>query len=190
MNALSPPPVSSFISTTNTRASNGQLDPTSNLANQRVFMFSGTADTTVRQPVMDALQTYYKNYITGPQGSIVYANNIKAAHTQPTDDPINKNACTTSASPYISNCNYDGAGYALQQIYGNLTARNNGQLSGSLIQFDQSEFISSGYGMATSGWLYVPASCSQGTPCKVCSRLLLLLVKAHPLTHSLSLLWL
>lgn len=49
---------------------------------------------------------------------IKYINNMNAAHTQPTNDPRNTNPCTVSAKPYLSNCNYDGAGAALQWLYG------------------------------------------------------------------------
>ena len=167
MNAFKQPPVADFIQITDSRASKGQLDATSNMANSRVYLFSGTADTVVRQPVMDGLYTYYKNYVTGPAGSIVYVDTLNAAHTQPTDDPINKNPCNWGIPPYVSDCDYDGSGLALNQIYGNLTARNNGRLSGSLVQFDQTEFISTGFGMASAGWLYVPASCAAGAACTV-----------------------
>ncbi len=56
------------------------------------------------------------------------ANNISSAHTQPTDDPVNTNPCFLSLSPYISNCQYDGAGVAFNHIFGAPLAnpRNNG----------------------------------------------------------------
>jgi len=46
----------------------------------------------------------YKHY-----GADIKTNyNLVAAHTQPTKDKT-LGACTTAASPYISNCDYDGA---------------------------------------------------------------------------------
>jgi hypothetical protein len=41
----------------------------------------------------------------------------------------------------LSNCNYDGAGKALQAIYGKLYPRNDATLTGQMIRFDQTEFI-------------------------------------------------
>jgi poly(3-hydroxybutyrate) depolymerase len=78
---------------------------------------------------------------------------------------MNKNACTLSASPYLSDCNYDGAGIALAHIAGKaLNARNAGTLTGSLLTFDQTEFIT-GKSMDTTGYAFVPASCAAGEAC-------------------------
>eukprot|EP00008_Paramoeba_atlantica_P006915 CAMPEP_0201487612 /NCGR_PEP_ID=MMETSP0151_2-20130828/14084_1 /ASSEMBLY_ACC=CAM_ASM_000257 /TAXON_ID=200890 /ORGANISM="Paramoeba atlantica, Strain 621/1 / CCAP 1560/9" /LENGTH=514 /DNA_ID=CAMNT_0047872703 /DNA_START=238 /DNA_END=1782 /DNA_ORIENTATION=+ len=165
MDAFSPPDVTPYIDITNTRSSSGDIDPASNLASHQVYMFSGTKDTTVRQPVMDSLQTYLEAFM--PSSSIVYTDNVKAAHTQPTDDPVNTEKCTVSKSPYLSDCEFDGAGMALNQIYGTLSPRNDGQLSGEYLQFDQSEFIGSNLGMSTGGWLFVPDDCAKGAACKL-----------------------
>ena len=35
-------------------------------------------------------------------------------HTHPSDDRVNTNACSATQSPYISFCDFDGAGRALQ----------------------------------------------------------------------------
>jgi hypothetical protein len=71
---------------------------------------------------------------------------MAAAHTQPTDDPAMKNSCGVSSSPYLSNCQYDGAGAALQAILAGLKPRNDGALSGSLIEFSQVR------GLGCEGW--------------------------------------
>ncbi|HYA66826.1 MAG TPA: PHB depolymerase family esterase, partial [Burkholderiaceae bacterium] len=70
-----------------------------------------------------------------------------------------------SVPPYISNCRFDGAGEALQWIYGALHPPNAGKLGGELTAFDQTPFIGPGYGMDRTGWLYVPASCRAGRRC-------------------------
>lgn len=78
-------------------------------------------------------------------------------------------ACSTKASPYINNCNFDLAGEILKWIYGTLNQKNSGVLGGSFVEFNQAEFIASpaSHGMAASGWAYVPASCGASQPCKV-----------------------
>ncbi|MBV8656942.1 MAG: fibronectin type III domain-containing protein [Burkholderiales bacterium] len=164
------PSVSGLISATKSR-SGSSIDNISNLAAHKIFMFSGTSDTTVGQGVMNALQSYYTTSpALVPSGNIKYVNNVNAVHTFPTDfDSTGNNACNNSTSPYISNCGYDAAGALLQQIYGPLNARNNGTLGGQYIQFDQSQFIANPntYGMDTTGWLYVPAACASGSQCKL-----------------------
>ncbi len=101
-------------------------------------------------------------------------NNVTSAHTQPTDDPVNTNPCWLSISPYISNCEYDGAGAALNHIFGGqaLNPRNNGALSGSVVSFDQQTYMPSGVSvasqsLATTGYAYIPAACANHQPCKV-----------------------
>ena len=57
----------------------------------------------------------------------------------------------------------------LKHIYGSLNPRNTRALSGSFIEFDQSEFIAdpNAHSMDDTGWIYVPASCHRGERCKV-----------------------
>lgn len=149
--------------------SGNQIDPVANLANRKIYIFTGTSDTTVGPNETQAL--YNQLVTTGhfaPAGNVKYDNTNSATHTFPTDfSGTGDNACSNSASPYISNCNFDGAGAVLQWIYGTLNARNNGTLGGSLVQFDQSAFIGTGKGMDTTGWLYVPAACASGAQCKL-----------------------
>jgi poly(3-hydroxybutyrate) depolymerase len=166
MQALTPPAATTYEGITDKRAQSGTVDPTANLASHNVFLFSGKDDTTVKPPVMDALNTYYQHYITA--GKVTYVSNMAAAHTQPTDDPSLTNACTTSAPPYLSNCKYDGAGVALNAIYpGQLKPRNDGTLSGQLLAFSQAEFFGSGISTADTGYVYVPASCAAGDRCRL-----------------------
>jgi len=164
------PSVTTSIS--NTKSWSGSsIDAYVNMASQKVYLFSGSSDTTVATSVMNQVYSYYVT--TGgfvPAGSVSYKKDLNTAHTFPTDyDSAGNNACTTAGSPYISNCGFDGAGAILQHIYGPLSARNSGALGGSFVQFDQSEFIASpnSYGMDTTGWLYVPAACASGAQCKL-----------------------
>ena len=165
MEAMEKPEASTYEATTDERAKSGDIDPTSNLVKHNVFLFSGKDDTTVKQPVMDALNDYYKHYIT--DGNVVYESSMAAAHTQPTDDPANTNACTVSKSPYLSNCQYDGAGKALNTIFSDLNPRNEGTLSGHLVEFSQSEFFKESDSMANTGFVYVPADCAAGSRCRL-----------------------
>ena len=162
-------PVSTLVSITKTRSSSGAVDPVSNLNFARVYLFSGTLDFTVHQAVVTSCQTYYQNFISS-SGAILYENTLEASHTWPTDNPNAPNPCTVSESPYVARCSYDGAGTALQQIYGSLNPRTpwSGTLNGTLINFDQTPFGSASAGMASSGYAYIPDACSAGTVvCKI-----------------------
>jgi poly(3-hydroxybutyrate) depolymerase len=163
--SASKPATSTLISTTNSWASQGSIDATSNLAASRVYLYSGSIDSTVKQLVMNEANTYYQHYINS--ANIFYKNNLASEHAMVTDDF--GSGCSVKASPYINDCNFDLAGEILKWLYGPLNARNTGTLSGSFIEFNQAEFIASpaSHGMAASGWAYVPASCGAGQQCKI-----------------------
>lgn len=156
-------PVSSLISTTNTWASQGVIDPVVNLQNSRVYLFSGSIDSTVKPGVVDALKTYYGSFVQA--ANVLHKKDIAAEHAMITDDY--GNACATKASPYISDCNFDLAGAMLAHLYGSLNPRSSATLpAASFVEFKQSQFVN-GHGMAPTGWAYIPQACSSGAQCRV-----------------------
>jgi len=155
--------VPGLIKITDQNANSGAIDATSNLSNHKIWMFSGTGDTLVPQPVMDDLATYYRHYIS-KVSNIAFKKDIPAKHAMPTD--FFGNACGNLGTPYINNCNFDAAGELLKWIYGAaLNPKNAGTLTGQFIEFDQKEFIDdhnpTAHGMANSGFVYVPANCDK-----------------------------
>ncbi|MBW8893853.1 MAG: fibronectin type III domain-containing protein, partial [Burkholderiales bacterium] len=137
------------------------IDAKANVAAQKLFLFVGTSDYTVGPNPMDAVNTQYGN--NGAAGAnLQYVKRASTAHVFPTDfDATGNNACASSASPYVSNCGYDGAKAALTQFYGTLNARNDAPASANYIEFDQTPF-NGGTGLAATGWIYVPAACAGG----------------------------
>jgi len=155
-------PVSALVSTTKSWANAGAIDPVANLASSKVYLYSGTQDTTVVPAVMNDLKTYYGAFV--PAAAVVYRNDLGSGHAMITDDF--GGACASTASPYVDDCNFDLAGAILGQLYGPLNPRNNGALTGDFVAFDQTAFVS-GHGMAATGWLYVPAACAAGESCRL-----------------------
>ena len=142
-------------------------DTTANLTSRKIYLWTGSADTTVGPNVMAQLKSQLSTYDTA--ANVSYVTTSGAVHTFPTNFAgSGDNSCSSSVSPYISNCSYDGAGAVLQWMYGSLAAANTGTLGGTVVSFDQTKFIASGNGMDSTGYLYVPASCAGGsTVCKV-----------------------
>ena len=62
--------VAALIRTTDENARRGRVDPTSNLAQQRIWLFSGKSDSIVPQRVMDALDAYFAPMSTSPGSAI------------------------------------------------------------------------------------------------------------------------
>ncbi len=157
--------VPGLVRATDQNASAGSIDPTSHLASDRVWMFSGSLDSVVPAPIMDALESYYESYLTA--SNIFHEKGVPAEHAMPTD--AFGNACEFKGEPFINNCGFDAAGELLAWIYGDLNPKRTGALDGSFVEFSQSEFIANpeSHGMWPTGWAYVPASCQGGAPCKV-----------------------
>ena len=146
--------------------SGSSIDNKSNVANQKIYMFVGSSDYTVGPNPMNAARTQYTNNGV-PAANLEFVQRASTAHVFPTDFAgSGNNSCSSSASPYISNCGYDGAKAALTKFYGALNPRNDAPAASNYIEFNQADFTSNP-GMAATGWLYVPASCASGTQCKL-----------------------
>lgn len=160
--------------------SGSTIDDVANMKKQKVYIISGSKDATVGTTVVNQLYAYYTT--TGKfvdDANVVYNKALPSAHTFPTDfDSTGNNACGTGASPYVSNCGFDGAGAILNHIYGgNLKPRaafnhTRGAVNaraGRFIQFKQSDFITNPrtYGMDLNGYVYVPEACEKGAACRL-----------------------
>jgi len=142
------------------------IDAKANVAGQKVFMFVGTSDFTVGPNPMNAVRTQYTNNGV-PAANLQFVQRASTAHVFPTDfDSTGNNACSSTASPYISNCGYDGAKAALSMFYGTLAARNDAPAAANYIEFDQTAF-STNPGLSATAWVYVPANCAAGATCKL-----------------------
>ena len=150
-----------------TNWSGSSNDPVADVATQKIYLWVGSSDSTVGPNPMAGVKTQYTN--NGVTAANLSSNTLSgAAHTFPTDFAgSGDNACGTASSPYISNCSFDGAGAMLKFFYGPLAARNNAPASGNYVQFDQTPYIAASPGMASTGWIYVPANCASGAQCKL-----------------------
>ncbi|CAG0988331.1 Exochitinase 1 [Burkholderiales bacterium] len=170
----------SFLSEANNQAAAGRIDAVSNLANDRVWLFHGKLDQGVDEQVMDSLKTWYE--MAGVAASnITYERERIIQHTWPTkyynypgDSHGNTNACAGSGPdyPFLGACDWDSAGDMLAHIYGPLNPRNAGNLTGTVKAIRQSDhFNAGGYGSPASmnpkAYVYVPASCANGTECRL-----------------------
>ena len=156
-------------------ANQGEIDGLDHLRTKKVYAFSGTHDTTVKQEVTDWVDDWYKRAGL-PVANILYKSDIDAPHALPTLDY--GNSCLTPGNPWINDCDYDGAGQALTHILGPMNPpRPTTELSGRFIKFYQNEFFEPGnltsqelknrYSMNEFGFAYVPKVCSDGQPCRI-----------------------
>jgi hypothetical protein len=159
------PEVTHLIALTDELVRLRDTDNTIHLKNAKVWLLSGTQDTIVKQPVMDALHQYYEHYVN--PANISYKNDLPAGHGMIVDDTT-ATACALNESPYLNNCTYDAAGHLLQHIYGALNPPSR-QLTGTFIEFDQREFLEGdaySHSLRDTGFAYIPRSCA-ATRCRV-----------------------
>lgn len=165
-----PPALDPLFSKTDEWARRGDIDDTSKIAHQHIYIFAGYNDAVVNPTVGDAAYHFYLHYLSEPnKGNLFYQSAIGAGHSQVTTDY--GLSCPDNKDYFIDHCNYDQAGVLLQHIYGALNPKNSGELSGELLSFDQREFTfpesPGSYSMAETGYVYVPAACAARQPCRV-----------------------
>jgi poly(3-hydroxybutyrate) depolymerase len=142
-----------------------RIDAIEGLAQDRVYLFSGSNDRTVLPSIVRAAAQLYEQ-LGVPEANIKFVTDLPAGHAFLTKG--SGVACGRTGEPYISNCNYDQAGELLQQIYGPLRPRV-ASPAGEFIVFDQREFTGdlASHGLGTSGVAYVPADCRATQGCRV-----------------------
>jgi predicted esterase len=160
-------PLSTLVSYTKEQEKMGNIDPTINLSQKPIYMFSGTLDSINHQPAMNALYDYYLNFTS--KINITYNNYTPAEHSWLTPDGVN--ACSRLGTPFFNNCGIDMEKDFLSAFYGNLEPRNWGKLDGKFIQFNQVEFCPqqncTGIAMDDTAWVFVPRSCDLGQSCRL-----------------------
>lgn len=161
--------VPALVAATRNFATQNLIDDPANIAQQRVFTFTGGKDAIVPSPVVTQLQDYF-NKLGLPAANLQATTLANAGHTMPTT--AYGSTCPTTDEPYINKCQFDAAGKILNWIYGPLKPARTGAAKGRFIQFDQKPYAPQGgflwtSGLDTSGWLYVPTTCSQGQACRL-----------------------
>jgi len=163
------------IAYTDHAAQAGLIDPTANLARQRTWFFHGTADSVVAPSVADDLAAYYRHYGT----PLTYRSTDPAGHAW--ISPLGPNPCGVNQLPYINNCGFDAEGQMLSTILGPVNAPNTATPQGTLTAFSQDPYAApatvgagdvtrtgaAAIGMGSTGYLYVPRTCSNQQKCRL-----------------------
>jgi poly(3-hydroxybutyrate) depolymerase len=144
-------------------ASAGELDPLTDLAADKVYLYSGSSDRTVMRPVVEAAKQLYLE-LGVPKENIALVEG-EGGHGFLTEDA--GEACALTDKPYVNDCDYDQAKAILEWIYGPL-ATPSAEPKGRQIVFDQSDFAETGTGLAPEGVVYLPEVCAEaGASCRL-----------------------
>lgn len=147
------PSIAVIRSETEDLARAGRIDPTSNLASGRAWLFTGLKDRIVTHEVVEGLNAFYAGYKT----HTVIVRDKPAGHAMVTLDAGNKD-CGASQPPFINDCDYDAAGELLKHLLGDL-APPSVKSAGGLASFDQSVFGGERISMDDEAFIYVPSAC-------------------------------
>lgn len=141
----------------------GKIDPLSGLADDKVYLFSGKDDQTVRRDVVEAAKGFYQ--AAGVPDASVTLVERQGGHAFLTE--TEGIACGLSETPFVSDCDYDQAKAILEWIYGPLSGPSPSP-TGQFIIFDQSAFDKHPPdGLAQEGVVYVPADCANHPGCRL-----------------------
>lgn len=150
-----------FVAMAMSAERHGGIDPLSGLSSHRIYVYAGTQDTVVLPRESEVLVSFYKNFVSGDQ--IVFKNDLASEHGQPTANY--GVSCQGGGSPWILKCGYDGAGSALQQLYGDLNPPVHADAT-HFHSFSQARFGAADALMGDVGYIYIPSSClNSRTPC-------------------------
>ena len=160
--------VSFYADLVRTLAGKAEIDPPSNLAHSRIYIFTGGADSVVSSKTVEKGRALYAA-LGVPSANIVFEDDsgpaARAGHSWVTRNFGAK--CSVNKAPYINDCGYDQAGAELKAIYGPNLKPPATASSGRIVAFDQAEFVSAGAranGLSDTGYLYVPKDCEPGHP--------------------------
>jgi hypothetical protein len=136
------------------------IDPLSNLAHTRAWLFSGTKDTTVVPGVMHKLNQLYTRF--GVPVSSRFT--VPAEHSFVT--PQEGNACGYKGAPYINRCDFDAAYDLLSTLYSRPMLPPVTPVENNLLRVDQALYVPPAYAAWTAlsginrvGYVYVPSRC-------------------------------
>jgi poly(3-hydroxybutyrate) depolymerase len=166
--------VSFYTGLVKTLADKAAIDPPSNLARSKVYIFTGGSDSVVSSETVEKGRDVYAA-LGVPTANIVFEDHsgpaAKAGHSWVTKNFGGK--CSANKEPYINDCVYDQAGAELKAIYGSSLQPPAAAATGRIVAFDQTEFVpgkaARANGLGDVGYLYVPKDCEPGAkpPCRL-----------------------
>lgn len=170
------PELERSVAVTDVARSHAAIDDPANLADDRVWLFSGARDTLVPAETGAVLAAYYRRYgVTGDR--LVVVDDVPAGHGMPVDEFVGesrfpKRSCAEQAPPFIVDCDRDAAGELLRHLLPDgFSAGPAEPARERLTGFDQSEFFDTGddsVSLAAVGHIYVPAACvADATGCRL-----------------------
>ena len=158
-NAQGGPDIERSFQLINALSDSGEIDDIKHLKQSKLLLVSGAKDKTVNSRVIDAAEQLYLSFVDSQKISRARIPNL--GHGFPTLNFGNR--CDVEASPYLSACNYDGAGAILNYLYADLKERTAKVFEPKIL----TQHIPGYSEMLDSPFLYIPQQCRNGALCKL-----------------------
>lgn len=158
------PDLAALVAKAGSLAASGAVDPLTDLADDRVYVFTGMADGTVLPSVGAKIPEFYTQAGV-PAASVRLDAGVNAGHAFITENgPV---PCATTREPFVNDCDLDQVRVILEHIYGPLNPP--AATVHAPVEFDQAVYLSApeGKGMATTARVYIPTGCVPGTTCRL-----------------------
>ena len=151
---------------TKAASSEDLIDDPVNLGEQPIWVYSGVLDTVVLPEVVNYVPRVYQYW----GANVQYVNRFQGEHTFPTNLSQNTNFCSFLGSPYIANCNWDGAGSLFHKVIPDQDTKPlknrvmDWKSAGTFQEFDQAEFSTdfANSSLDEKGFIYIPNNCKSG----------------------------
>jgi hypothetical protein len=142
------------------RAADGEIDSINDVVTDHVYLFSGTNDHTVNPAIVASAAEFYRR-LGVSDANIRFVSDLPAGHAFVTE--TEGATCSTTAEPFIVNCDYDQVKALLTHLFGKIEAPAP-NVSGKYVEFDQRTYGGdrSTSGMADTGVVYIPDQCLGG----------------------------
>ncbi len=136
------------------------------LAELRVYVWHGEADTVVEPRLGAALTEQFQGWLGDPASQLQLRQDAEVGHGWPIDAAVIPSDageladCREGGAPHLLACDLDIAGDALAWLHGEQVPPASDALHGELLRFDQGDFEAKG--LADTGYLFVPEECAAG----------------------------
>lgn len=128
------------------------IDDPINLAQRKILIFSGNRDSVVRMEASYRLKEQMDSF----QASTQVKTDIAGEHGFPTESFGND--CDRLGMPWLQRCNFDGARWTLEGLYGPLNPKGSASKA-NLQAYEQKKYGSRDSNINEYGQIYIPASC-------------------------------
>ncbi len=143
-------------------AAAGKIDAIANLANDRLYIFTGSRDEVVGSIVVNSTRKFYEN-LGVKSDQIKFIDTVPAGHSIITDN-VEDSPLGTNQPPYLNYGGFMQSHDILRHIYRDLRPPAE-HPSGEIVRFDQSEFLGDDAAYASMGpygYVYVPEAVKRG----------------------------